>query len=73
MKISELIEQLKKYPPNMRVIIPAYESTYDDVNALYETEILLNVNPGWYFGDHEDAGSKKSDETALLLSEVPND
>ena len=77
MTTSELIKKLKKYPPNMRVIIHGYEG-YDDVESLYEKEIVLNFNPERYCSPHADANivsplkrenrRKEPDEIALLVS-----
>ena len=68
MTTSELIEELKEYPPNMRVIISGYEGGFNDIKSLCEQEIALDVNPEWFYGDHADGrGGRKIDETALLV------
>jgi hypothetical protein len=75
MNINELIEQLKNYPPDMRVILDGYEGGYADVISLHKKEIYLNVNSDiatWYYGSHEGASDNKNgDETALVVS--PNE
>ena len=70
MTISELIEQLKKYPSDTRVIIPGYEGGYDDIKEIQEEAIVLNFNdPNSCEGVHESAGvCGIADETALVLS-----
>ena len=73
MTISELIEQLKKYPSDMRVVIPGYEGGYDDIKHFQEEAIMLNFNDNSYEGVHESAGvcgvaDENADETALLIS-----
>lgn len=69
MNINELIEQLKNYPPDMRVILNGYEGGYADVISLHKKEIYLNVNSEWYYGSHEGASDNKNgDETALVVS-----
>ena len=70
--ISELIEQLKKYPSDMRVVYPGYEGGYDDIDDFCETEIVINVNDSdSCYGVHEDvfwSDETKADEIALVLS-----
>ena len=74
MKISELIEQLKNYPSDMRVIIHGYEGGYDDINYFKEKEIILNANePGGCEGVHDFVSfcdDREADETALLISTI---
>lgn len=54
MTIAELIEQLKKYPSDMRVLTLGYEAGYNDV-GLNTTDIVFNVHDkdAWYYGPHE--------------------
>jgi hypothetical protein len=54
MTVSELIEQLKSYPGDMRVLTLGYEGGYDDI-GLETKDIVFNVNKdAWYFGSHEE-------------------
>lgn len=54
MTVSELIEQLKEYPGDMRVLVPGYEGGYND-SGLKTEEIVFNFskNDAWYYGPHE--------------------
>lgn len=54
MTVNELIEQLKNYPGDMRVLTLGYEGGYNDVNLKTE-EIVFNFskNDAWYYGPHE--------------------
>lgn len=54
MTVSELIEQLKNYPSDMRVLALGYEGGFDDIN-LKTDDIVFNVNnkDTWYMGSHE--------------------
>ena len=56
MTVNELIEQLKNYPADMRVLTLGYEGGYDDVGIRTE-EIVFNVRTDdrdtWYYGPHE--------------------
>ncbi len=76
MNVIELIEKLKEFPPNMRVVVEGYEGGYDDINRFKETGIIPNMNTGsnkkWYYGEHgpdyPGCDSKPTTEVALLLS-----
>ena len=65
MKIKELIEQLQKYPDNLRVLVNGYEMGYDDfeINTQYISKIY--PEPARWAGDYkkDDAG-----EYCVILS-----
>ena len=52
--VSELIEKLKEYPGDMRVLTLGYEGGYNDID-LDTADIVFNVNDKdtWYYGPHE--------------------
>jgi hypothetical protein len=54
MTVNELIEQLKSYPGDMRVLTLGYEGGYNDTKLQTE-EIVFNFskNDAWYYGPHE--------------------
>jgi hypothetical protein len=54
MTVNELIEQLKNYPGDMRVLTLGYEGGYNDMDLKTE-EIVFNFykNDAWYYGPHE--------------------
>lgn len=55
MTVNELIEQLKNYPGDMRVLTLGYEGGYHDIR-LDNNDIVFNVKRGdgaWYYGPHE--------------------
>jgi len=54
MTVNELIEQLKNYPGDMRVLTLGYEGGYNDTQLNTE-EIVFNFskNDAWYYGPHE--------------------
>jgi hypothetical protein len=76
MKVQQLIEELKKHPPEMRVILQGYESGFDDLSRLELMEIVVNYNDdghSWWNGKHAPASqmlppTAKGDEQALLIS-----
>jgi hypothetical protein len=57
MTVSELIEQLKSYPSDMRVLTLGYEGGCDDIDVKTD-DIVFDVNSKdtWYMGKHEYAG-----------------
>jgi hypothetical protein len=67
MTVKELIEKLKQYDENMRVVVSGYEGGVDDVGKLHETGIKLNANDAWYYGKHEIVPIDESDEKAVYI------
>ena len=75
MNVQQLIEELQKYPPEMRVIVQGYEGGYSDCTLPEPTRIRLNVHEedDWCTGRHDDESYPFADnkdgaiETALLL------
>jgi hypothetical protein len=57
MIISELIEKLKKLPPDMRIVIAGYESGFNDIQELKSLVINLDKKDEWYYGAHEESES----------------
>ena len=51
--VAELIAELQKYPPNMRVMGPGYEGGLHDIGGTVEVNVALNINTEWYYGPHE--------------------
>jgi hypothetical protein len=52
--VVELIEQLKAFPSDMRVVVPGYEDDFDDVIDADQVLIKPDVNgKQWYYGRYE--------------------
>jgi hypothetical protein len=72
--VKELIQLLRKHPPEMRVIVDGYEggydagfeAVYDDIRGLEVENIALNAHEDGYCGPHSDAGDSPG-EAALRL------
>lgn len=62
MTVDELIEMLKNYPGDTRVLTLGYEGGFDDIRLDTE-EVVFNANSKdtWYYGRHECA--RFSDES----------
>lgn len=54
MTIAELIEQLKIYPHDLRVLTLGYEGGFNDID-IRTKDIVFDVNDkdAWYYGPHE--------------------
>jgi hypothetical protein len=58
MTVKELISILSQIEDqDLRVVIKGYEGGYEDIefpdNIPLTLDIALNVNPQWYYGNHE--------------------
>ena len=73
MTVSELIEQLKNYPSDMRVLTLGYEGGYNDM-ALKTALVVFNYskNDAWYYGPHEHIRFTEEDQgtNCLIVTRV---
>jgi hypothetical protein len=54
MTVKELIEELKTYNPDMRVVQSGYEGGFSDIEGPFDTlKLTLNYHDAWYYGPHE--------------------
>ena len=54
MTVNELIEQLKDYPGDMRVLTLGYEGGLNDVDVRWDSIVFdYNNKDTWYYGPHE--------------------
>ena len=56
MKVSELIEELKKFPADLRVVVNGYEGGFSDPRIGSVIDIELDVNSEWFYGPHDKPG-----------------
>jgi len=63
MTVAELIEKLKEYPQDLRVVVSGYEGGVDDVGYFEEMDIYLNYNTVRFYGKHEEVCSWSKDTT----------
>ena len=57
MTVEEMVELLKGYPADLRVVVNGYEEGYDDVSPdrIFVRRIQLNTGDEWWQGRHGDA------------------
>ena len=69
MTVKELIDELSKYPEDMRVLVNGYEGGFDDVSSIKEGVFNANFYTEWYYGKHEktDKRSPYDFEGIILL------
>lgn len=54
MTVAELIEQLKNYPGDMRVLTLGYEGGYNDTDLKTDNIVFdINSQDTWYIGPHD--------------------
>lgn len=69
MTVKELIALLQEHPPEMRVIVEGYEYGVNDLKAIREAPIKLNVRgkETWWAGRHDECEPGEPVEEAALL------
>jgi hypothetical protein len=55
MKVSELIQKLQAFDPELEVYVCGYEGGYDAPQEPFQTPVKLNYHDegAWYYGAHE--------------------
>lgn len=64
MTVNELIAELRKQPPETRVVVSGYEEGFDDISRLTSISIAPKPNAKEWEGRWQD---KESGEAAILL------
>jgi len=72
MTITELIEVLRKYPPELQVVVKGYEDGFNDIDTIKQVSIILNANEEWWYGSHADSKDKPGEPALLLAGENKN-
>lgn len=67
MTVKELIEKLKEFDENMRVVVAGYEDGVDDAENVRAVKINLNQNTDWFYGKHEVSSDEVFDEVAVQI------
>lgn len=53
MTVAELIEKLKKFPPDLLVVTDGYEEGYDSIKSVSEINLIEAEKKEWYLGKYE--------------------
>jgi hypothetical protein len=64
MTVNELIAELQKHPPEIRVVVSGYEEGTDDISRLWPIHVVPAPNPKPYNGRLE---IEQTGEPAILL------
>ena len=64
MTVSELIAELRKQPPENRVVVSGYEEGFDDISRLTSISVAPKPNAKEWEGRWQD---DESGETAILI------
>lgn len=67
MTVKELIEKLKEFDENMRVVVAGYEGGVDDAELAKAVKIKLNQNTAWFYGKHEVSDDEDFDDMAVQI------
>ena len=74
MTVKELINYLNNFKQDLIVSISGYEGGITDKINIRETEVHLNINDKWYYGEHEECNAYNSDdkkkEKRIVISRI---
>lgn len=68
MTVEELVQELRRHPCDLRVVVDGYEDGYDDLapNQLQTVKITLNTGTREYVGTHGDLDFAPKEKRAVL-------
>lgn len=69
MTVEEIINILKEYPPDMRVLVKGYEGGYDNPDEIKEIEVY-DRGKGGYSGEYESTDYVDEEETVTKFKAV---
>jgi len=72
MTAAELIQQLRTYPPDTKIVIRGYEDGYNDILELRSVRIKPNENSNWYDGEYEDSKDADAIDAIDIFGENKN-
>ena len=69
MTVAQLIQHLRQYPDDLRVVVDSYEDGFDDVEPerILTGRISLNTGTQWYYGRHGGPEEGAENVDALLI------
>ena len=74
MTVGELIEELKKYPKETRIVMSICEGGYDDIAIVRKVSLLLNCYNMFHMGRHDEKNHYEECGKGLLkaMNKDPN-
>lgn len=68
--VAQLIDELRKYPPETRVMTDGYEGGLQDCRSPELLRVKLNVNDDWYDGPHENVTEDPESNDANVIAAI---
>jgi len=69
MRIKELIEKLKSYPNDLKVLVDGYEGGFSEISVVTKTKVKLNTNTESYNGPHDEVEGADTDVIVIRRSQ----
>jgi hypothetical protein len=73
MNAKELIELLKNFPPDQKVVIRGYEDGFNDIQELRKVSVVYQPNSKWYYGEYALSDKPSAIEAIELFGENKNE
>jgi hypothetical protein len=73
MKVKELIDLLKNFPPDQRVVIRGYEEGFNDIMELRVIRVIHEPDSKWYYGEYALSDKEDAIEAIELFGENQNE
>ncbi len=70
MTTSELISELQKLQPDVKVVIRGYEDGYNDILALRPLRIKQRTDSHWYVGEYDDSTDEDAVDAVDLFGKI---
>lgn len=67
--VRELIEKLKEFDGDERLVLRGYEGGFSDLNLseIKSIKIALNKNSSWYYGKHDEPEENDISVDAIII------
>lgn len=73
MTVSELIQQLKNFPPDALVVTEGYEDGYNTIKKTSVIALEESPNKKWYVGQYTDSQNSEAMQAVFLNAETKAD
>lgn len=72
MTASELINQLQKLSPEIKIVVRGYEGGYNDILKLKSVKIKQVFDSNWYDGEYDDSTDRDAIDAIDLFGDNKN-